>query len=147
MSVLKGLTFTTVVRNAAISPEQYRRGKLIGHLREQLEMAKADINSSPFNVKKRRWDLTEDGRKLLVEVDKRLKRWWTKNADGTVVLTVRWGSKLIEFEKGKAGITASDMQALVGLIERLIEATAAGELDGMIANINKQRKVAKKRAS
>src|ERR1700684_1347560 len=102
MSVLKGFTFTTVIRTANIATDQNRRNKLIAHLREQLEMAKADMAGTTYSVKKQRWELTEDGQKLKVEADKRLKRWFTKNGDGSLVLAVRWGSKMIEFERGKA---------------------------------------------
>src|ERR1700678_2194358 len=123
MSVLKGLTFTTVIRTANVTPEQNRRNKLIAHLREQLEMAKADMAGTAYSVKKRRWELTEDGRKLMIEADKRLKRWWTKNWDGSLVLAVRWGSKLMEFERGKAGIAAMDIKAMLTILERLITAT------------------------
>ena len=147
MSVLKGLNFTAVVRSNAASPEQQRRTKLIAHLQEQLGMLKAEMAGTSYVVKKRRWQLTEDGHKHKVEGDKRLKRWWTTSADGSLVLAVRWGSKLIEFERGKPGIVATDVHALVQIVERLIKATEAGELDGMIASINKQRAASRKRAA
>lgn len=83
----------------------------------------------------------------MVEGDKRLKRWWTKGVDGALVFSVRWGSKLIEFERGKSGVIAADLQVLAQIIERLIAATDAGELDTMIASINKQRAASRKRAA
>jgi hypothetical protein len=147
MSVLKSLTFTSVPRAAAASPEQHRRNKLIVHLQEQLAMARAELDGTVYAVKKRRWELTEDGQKYLIEVDKRLKRWWSKAADGSLVLTVRWGSKPIEFEKGKAGIAVKDIPAVIATLDKLIAAVEAGEMDGMIASINKLRIVAKKRAA
>ena len=147
MSVLKGLNFTAVARTNTASPEQQRRNKLIVHLREQLDILKADIAGTTYIVKKRRWQLTEDGQKLKVEGEKRLKRWWTKGADGALVFSVRWGSKLIEFERGKSGIVAADLPVLAQIIERLIAATEAGELDPMITSINKQRAASRKRAA
>ena len=146
MSVLKSLTFTAVPRAAAATPEQHRRNKLITHLLEQLAMARADAEGTVFAVKKRRWEHTEDGQKYLMEVDKRLKRWWSKAADGSLVLSVRWGSKPIEFEKGKAGIAVSDINGVISTLDKLVGAAETGEMDGMIAAINKQRTVAKKRA-
>lgn len=147
MSVLKSLTFTAVPRAATASPEQHRRNKLIAHLQEQLAMAHAEMDGTAYAVKKRKWELTEDGQKYLVEVDKRLKRWWSKAADGTLVLSVRWGSKQIEFERGKAGIAVKDIAAVVATLDKLIGAVEAGEMDSMIATINKQRVVAKKKAA
>ena len=103
-------------------------------------MAQAETEGNVHVVKKRHWEHAEDGQKVLVETDKRLKRWWTSAADGTLVLTVRWGSKLIEFEKGKAAIAVGDMQGLVATLTKLIAANDAGEFDVLIAAANKQRK-------
>lgn len=147
MSVLKGLTFTAVMRAASATPEQQRRNKLIAHLQEQMSMARADMDGNSFSVKKRRWEHTEDGQKFLIEVEKRLKRWWSKDHNGNIVLTVRWGAKPIEFDKGKSGIALSDMSALVSTLDKLIAATQAGELDEIIARMNKQRMVPKRKAA
>ncbi len=147
MSVLKGLTFTAVMRAASATPEQQRRNKLIAHLQEQIAMARADMEGNAFSVKKRRWEHTEDGQKFLIEVDKRLKRWWSKEHNGNIVLTVRWGAKPMEFEKGKSGIVLSDMAELVNMLEKLIAATQAGELDDIIARMNKQRTMPKRKAA
>ncbi len=147
MTLLKGLTFTSVVRTNAVTPEQHRRNKLIAHLQEQLAIARADVAGSVHVVRKRRWEHTESGEKHLIEVNKRLKRWWSKAADDKIVLGVRWGSKCMEFEKGKAGIVISDMAGLIVVLEKLIAATEAGDMDAMIAAMNKQRMIPKKRAA
>lgn len=147
MTLLKGLTFTAAVRTSAVTPSQHRRNKLIAHLQEQLAIARADMAGGVHVVRKRRWELTETGEKHLVEVNKRLKRWWSRSGDDKIVLGVRWGSKCMEFEKGKAGIVVSDMAGLVTTLEKLIAATEAGELDAMIAAMNKQRTIPSKRAA
>ena len=132
MSVLKGLVFTAVPRNAGLTPEQHRRAKLAAHLREQCEIAKAQLEGRIHVVKKRRWEYTDDGQKHLIEVDKRLKQWWKRQPDGKVVLAVRYGSKPLEFEKGKAGIAVGALERLIPTIKTLIAATTAGELDGLL---------------
>ena len=147
MSILKSLTFTPVARASMATPEQQRRAKLIAHLQEQLAMAQAEIAGTEFSVKKRRWEHTEDGQKFLIEVNKRLKRWWSKTADGSMLLVIRWGAKPMEFEKGKAGIALSDLPSVIVTLEKLIAATQAGELDNMIALMNKQRIVGKRKAA
>ena len=38
------------------------------------------------------------------EVAKRVKRWWTASVDGKINLVVRYGSKPLEFSKGKNAI-------------------------------------------
>lgn len=133
MSALKGLTFTAVPRSSGMTPEQHRRAKLSAHLQEQLEMAKAQAEGRIHVVKKRRWERTDDGQKHLIEVDKRLKQWWTVLSDGKVVLTVRYGSKPLEFEKGKAAIALKSVDELVAVLPKLVAATDSGEFDTFIA--------------
>ncbi len=139
MNTLKGLTFTAVPRDNTLSPQQKRRNKLIAHLREQLAMAHAEIDGRIHVVKKRRWERTQDGQKHLVEVDKRLKQWWKPQADGKLLLTVRYGAKAIEFEKGKDAVVLADVGELATVLPKLIAATEAGELDGHINAVTKAK--------
>ncbi len=83
-------------------------------------------------VKKRRWRLTQDGQKQLIEVDKRLKHWWKLQTDGKLLLTVRHSAKAIEFEKGKDTVVVAYMHELATVLPKLIGATDAGELDAHI---------------
>ena len=96
---------------------------------------------------RRRWQLTPTGEKLRVEVEKRLKRWWTAQADGQLVLTVRWGSRVIEWERGKAAIVVGERGKLVGVLDKLISAAQAGDLDEHIAAANKARTMPKRKAA
>ena len=126
-------------RNNSLSPQQKRRNKLIAHLREQLAMAEAEIDGRINVVKKRRWEHTQDGQKHLIELDKRLKQWWKPQADGKVLLTVRYGAKAIEFEKGKDAVLLFDVKEFAAVLPQLIAATEAGELDGHINAVMKAK--------
>lgn len=139
MNTLKGLTFAAVPRENTQTPQQKRRNKLIAHLREQLAMAQAEVDGRVHVVKKRRWERTQDGQKHLVEVDKRLKQWWKPQADGRVLLTVRYGAKAIEFEKGKDAVLLADVKELAAVLPKLIAATEAGELDAHINAVTKAK--------
>lgn len=147
MSVLKGLTFTAVPRNTCLTPEQHRRAKLASHLREQLAIAEAQAAGRIHVVKKRRWEYTDDGQKHLIEVDKRLKQWWKTQPDGKCVLAVRYGSKPLEFEKGKGAIVLKNMDELVALLPKLIEAAETGEFDALLAAATKHRPLIKRNAA
>ena len=52
--------------------------------------------------------------------------------DPGFVMTLKVGSKRIEFEKGKTGISIPSKEKLVGVIETLIAAVRAGELDSIL---------------
>ena len=148
MSMLKGLSFAAAPRAATqLSMEEVRRNKLIAHLQEQRAIAQAETAGEQHVVMRRRWQLTPTGEKLRVEVEKRLKRWWTAQTDGQLLLTVRWGSRVIEWERGKAAIAVGERGKLVGVLDKLIAATQAGELDAHIAAANKDRMVPKRKAA
>lgn len=144
MSALKGLTFAAYTRPDKLSAEVQRRNKLIAHLQEQLEIARAEIDGKIHTTIKRKWLRNDDGTKVSVEVSKRLKSWYRVQANGTVLLTVRYGSKPIEFEKDKAAIVVKTLSELPALISKLISAVEAGELDGLISGVTKQRVVGRK---
>jgi len=146
MSVLKTMSFVAVQRAANATPEQQRRNKLLVHLREQKAIAVADSEGRLHTVKKRRWELTEDGDKFQIEVDKRLKRWWQATDKG-IALSVKWGNRAIEFEKGKTAIQVEKAEHLPAVFDNLILAAANGEFDKFIADMNKQRVGFKKRAA
>ena len=148
MSMLKGLSFTAAPRAATqLTPEEMRRNKLIAHLQEQRAIAQADAAGEQHVVMRRRWRNTDTGERQRVEVEKRLKRWWTAQADGQLLLTVRWGSRAIEWERGKAAIVVGERGKLVGVLDKLIAAAQAGDLDEHIAAANKARTVPKRKAA
>lgn len=47
---------------------------------------------------------------------KRIKRWWVTNADGSVQLTIRYGSKPIELAKGKNAIELSSASEIASTL-------------------------------
>ena len=68
---------------------------------------------------------------------KRVRAWWRTDPTGAVVLTVRYGAKPIEFEKGKAAIAVGKKEKLIPTIETVIAAVQAGELDTVLATMSK----------
>lgn len=125
MSHLKSLTFAAAPRGMTLDPIQLRRQRLIDRLETQRRLA-ADPSHAPTA---KRWRKTTDGTKELVERQLRLKPWWRTDAGGNLVLTVRYGLRPIEFEKGKAGIVVGAKDKLDTVLQTLIAAVAAGELD------------------
>jgi len=65
------------------------------------------------------------------------------------VFFVRIGQKALEFEKGKAAIAMQSLDKLPGVIDALIGAVRAGELDEQLAQASKQAVVgaSKRRAA
>ena len=97
MALLNSLKLTPYKPTNRSNSFLKRRRKLIDKIDEQIQLA-TDSNYEPTKIK---WAHNEDGTERKVEIPKRVRRWWTENLGGTVLLTIRYGNKLIEFEKGK----------------------------------------------
>ena len=67
-----------------------------------------------------------------MEVAKRVKRWWTASVDGKINLVVRYGSKPLEFAKGKNAIELATEAEVADALAKVREAAEQGELDALI---------------
>ena len=75
----------------------------------------------------------ESGLTTTVEVNKRVRQWWFVNRDtNKVALQLRYGTKVIEFAKGKNAIEVSSGEELISTLQKLRTATMSGELDESI---------------
>ena len=104
------------------------RRKLIAKIDEQILLA-TDSNYKPTKIK---WVRNEDGAERKLEIPKRVRLWWTENLGGTVLLTIRYGNKLIEFEKGQNAIELSSKVALEPTLQNIKEGIDKGEFDRLL---------------
>jgi hypothetical protein len=80
-----------------------------------------------------------DGEKRLVSQDQRVRPWWGTDVTGHIFMTIKFGGRPLEFEKGKAAIAVPSKEKLPGIIETLIAAARGGELDALLTQASKQR--------
>lgn len=128
MTLLNALTLTTFVTDKALSPVLHRRQKLVAKIEEQIRHA-TDSNYQPT---KQTWHKDSEGTEQRVTVPKRVRRWWTVRADGTVLLTVRYGSRALELAKGKNAIVVNSERELAKVLDNLKVAVEAGEFDKLL---------------
>ena len=138
MKILKSLTFGVMSRGSQ-NPVLARRSKLIHRLEQQKRLAQ-DAN---FVITVSKWVRNEAGNKELVQLQKRVRPWWREDALGTVGLTVRYGAKALEFEKGKSSIIVPNKDQLVATLDTVIAGVKAGELDEHLTQQAKARGVPK----
>ena len=74
----------------------------------------------------------KQGKQTKVEVAKRVKRWWTASVDGKINLVVRYGSKPLEFAKGKNAIELASEAEKADMLGKVREAAELGELNALI---------------
>ena len=128
MTVLDTLNFVAFKPLANTNPIAVRRRKLAAKIDEQILLA-TDKHYTPTQHK---WITNAEGVKQLVEVPKRVKRWWAKSVDGKINLVIRYGSKPIEFSKGKNAILLDSEEEVSGVLAMVRDAVVSGELDALI---------------
>ncbi len=110
-----------------------RRNKLAAKLWEQIQLAKSQIDGTPFVIHKfRSVRDPESGVKRQVEVPKRIKPWWFQSETGKVCIAIRYGSYTLELAKGKPSIEVASAADLIKTLEVIKTAVEAGELDSQI---------------
>ena len=123
MTVLNTLNFVAFnpLQNNNLSAVRHR--KLIAKIDEQIQLvANQDCTTTQHKL-----ITDEHGNQRKVEVAKRVKRWWTASLDGKINLEVRYGSKPLEFAKGKNAIELGTADVLA----KVREAAELCELDAL----------------
>ncbi len=105
-----------------------RRRKLIAKIEEQILIA-TDSNYKPTKIK---WVHNEDGTERKLELPKRIRRWWTEQLGGAILLTIRYGNKVIELEQGKNAIELSSKAELEPTLQSIKRAVDNGEFDKLL---------------
>ena len=133
MSAFNGLKLVAAKRPQTASPIQQRRNKLSNQLWEQIELARASAEGKTFApVRLRNIKDKLTGERKTVEAAKRVKQWWFVADNGKLVLSVRYGTKVLELSKGKWAVEVGSEKDLVPTLELLKGAVLAGELDAQI---------------
>ena len=133
MSTLSTLKLVAVKKPSHMPAIVIRRNKLSSKLWEQIQLAKSQLDGTPFVVMKYRSMVDrETGLRKQVELPKRIKPWWFQSEQGKVCVSVRYGSWTIELAKGKPSVEVANAQDLIKTLETIKSAVEAGELDVQI---------------
>ena len=128
MSIIASLTLIEFKPQNANGRIHIRRRKLVEKIDQQIKLA-SDPNYAPCKVV---WVKDESGVEQRREIPKRVKRWWVNNVDGTVQLTIRYGSKALELAKGKSAIECAVAGEVGPTLQKVKDAVLSGELDPML---------------
>ena len=135
------LNFVALPKNFRNDPVMKRREKMLSQLEQQRTLAQ----DPSYTIVQQRWVKDENGVKQPVERHKQIKRWWLRNGMGDCLLIIRYGSRVLELQKGKAAIDTGGEANLVSVIEEIMRMTKEGELDGLLMDV--QRAYPKKKAA
>ena len=133
MSTLSNLKLVAVKKPTHMPAIVIRRNKLSSKLWEQIQLAKSQMDGTPFVVMKyRSVKDPQTGLRKQVEIPKRIKPWWFQSEQGKVCVSVKYGSWTIELAKGKPSVEVGSGPELVKALESIKSAVEAGELDAQI---------------
>ena len=131
MKHLSKLKLVAAQQRHALTKIEQRRAKLIEKLEEQYSLAEALISGVKYEPLRKVWHTNSEGERVRIERPKRLRPWYWLNADGCF-FSVYYGSKLIKLDGEMTAISLEDRSELPAVIQAVIEAVRAGELDEAI---------------
>ena len=134
MSALNSLKLVAAVRINVMSPVQFRRNKLSAKLADQIALATAMSEGTTY-VAKRIRNVKDriTGEVQTVEQTRKVRQWWFRAESGKTCVQLRYGSKVLDFAKGKNAIEVASEAELVSVLESLKKAVESGELDAQMA--------------
>mgnify|MGYP000213900327 FL=1 len=132
-TILSTLKLVQAKRQAKTDSVQFRRGKVLVKLDEQIALAKALRSGQTLNIKRVRKERDEmTGVLHTIESVKRIKQFWFKSESGKTCVELLYGQTAIEFKKGVTAIELADEGQVVEVLETLRKAVEVGELDSQI---------------
>lgn len=113
-----------------------KRMKLIDRLEEQLAMAKAMLDKTPFEAfREKSVKDPETGERKTIR-KRRSVRPWYYDSNEHYYIEIKVGLKAIELEKGKTAIDVGAKEKLPDVINTIIQAVEKGELDTHILAVS-----------
>ena len=119
MSTLSTLKLVDFHKPTSTPPIVQRRNKVIAKLWEQQKLAESIGTGSPYAPIKSKRIKDIEGNIKQVEIPKRIKPWWFMAADGTLCLSVFYGSKRLELVPGKTSIATNNLTDLIKTLESI----------------------------
>jgi hypothetical protein len=128
MTVLDTLNFVAFNPLANNNPIAVRRRKLIAKIDEQIQLA----TNKDYTPTQHKWVTDDEVKQTKVEVAVEVAKCWAASVDGKINLVVSYGSKPLEFAKGKNAIELASEADVADTLRKVREAAELGELDALI---------------
>ena len=142
MTHLTKLTFKTVDRSSTRDPGISRRDKLIAGLKEQKLVHAATLKKEDQLVERHKWMQNELGERVLVKTHRRIRPWFFAQ-DGGWYVQCRYGARVIAADGTSNAVFANSLADVLGVLDALLNAAAAGELDRAIIQVAERKPTVK----
>jgi len=126
MIQLADVKLVSAVRPTFQDPVILKRTKFISRVSEQLEIANLLMKGEqiPF---------TSLNDAVSLRRPSKASPWWWTDKDGKYLMTIKYGSKVIELAKGKPAVQAETLDQIIEVLISLKLATSNGELDLLLS--------------
>lgn len=138
MTVLAKLTFKSVNKSATRDPAIDRRNKLIAALKEQQLVHAAALNGEEHRVERHKWMTNDQGERVSVKTERRVRPWFFEQ-DGGWYVQCRYGARVIAVDGTNNAVFVKSLKDIGAVLEALIAATQAGELDAVIEKATERK--------
>ena len=147
MSVLKTLKLGKAAPTPVPADAKGRaRAKVVAHLEQQKALLAAQLEGKAFEATRPVYRTNDAGERVRVMQPVHVRRDWFEDGAGTVHFMVRYGSKPLPLDKaGSTSVEVGGLDQLAGVIDALLAAVRAGELDAQLATAAQERSKAFKR--
>ncbi len=147
MSVLKTLKLGKAAPTPAPADAKGRaRAKVVAHLEQQKALVAAQLGGKASEATRPVYRTNDGGERVRVMQPVHVRRGWFEDGAGTVHFAIRYGSKPLPLDKaGSTSVEVGGLDALPGVIDALLAAVRAGELDVQLAMAAHERSKAFKR--
>ena len=122
MIQLADVKLVSAVRPTFQDPVALKRTKFISRVSEQLEIANLLMKGEQI-------PLTSFHDPVSLRRPRKVSPWWWTDKDGKFLMSIKYGSKMIELAKGKSTVQAETLEQIIEVLKSLKQATSNGELD------------------
>ena len=134
MTHLAKLTFKTVDRSSKRDPIIARRDKLVAGLKEQKLVHAAALKKEDHRVERHKWMTNDIGERVMIKTHRRVRPWFFEQDSGWYV-QCRYGARVIAADGTNNAVFVKSLAEVITVLDALLNAAAAGELDTGITRV------------
>lgn len=130
---LKNLKLANAAPANSLNPQQRGREKLLSYLVEQKKLVQAEAGGLIYEATRTVRRKNEAGVMITVQAPRHVRSGTFAAADGNLYFQLRYGSKPLALGKDANAVVVPSKAKLPDIIDALVAAIGAGELDEQIA--------------
>ena len=134
MTHLAKLNFINVNRSSTRNPIIARRDKLVAGLKEQKLVHAAALKKEDHRVERHKWMTNDIGERVMVKTHRRVRPWFFEQ-DGGWYVQCRYGARVIAADGTNNAVFVKSLAEVITVLDALLNAAAAGELDTAITRV------------